>query len=173
MSFREYMNNNPAVMTGAAVAVLVICLGIVACQLTGGGPAGSGSQVIYFDVASGEIKLVEAVDSVESPVAGTENYRAAVATCEDECGEIEEGMDLEQLKANGMFVAFVERTATGRNANAFDDFGSNTDVRLIGDEYPDTWVPAGHPQNMVIQSLDGRCPGASSSFAKRCFLKKS
>lgn len=138
MSLRETLNNNPAAVTGGAVVVLLLCLFMVYCQLTGGGTSDYTAQLIYYDVANKQIKLVEWKEGPQpnSPLDGSPDvYEATLFSC-GECPEgpdgITDGMTLEDVKAKGMYPGWITKRDPNTEAEAFmnptmmcQPFGSN------------------------------------------------
>ncbi|MEO0474437.1 MAG: hypothetical protein AAF085_00510 [Planctomycetota bacterium] len=115
LELRKKLEENQSVVVIGLVVVILFCLGVVACQLMGGGPGAGSSDVrlVYFDMDSQTVRIIDHTypDLPTSPLEGTESvYIASVFSCED-CpkGKIKDGMTLEELKAEGMFVAWLEK----------------------------------------------------------------
>eukprot|EP00752_Nemacystus_decipiens_P015030 g13386.t1 len=114
-------------------------LGLVFCQLTGGG--GSFSQDVkltYFDVDSQTIRLVDHSypDIPASPLEGTDNvFLAIVFSCEEcEKGKIKDGMSPEDLKDNGMFIGWLERAPDGPDDEATARYGEGYLYRSLDND---------------------------------------
>lgn len=118
MSLREKLNNNPAVATGGAVIVLLLCLGLIMCTFMGGG--GSSVDIVYYDTEAKQLKLVKYTrdTTLDSPLAGTETYRAQLMTC-GECVEVKDGESLDEMKAKDMHVAYLMRDNPQPSAEDF------------------------------------------------------
>ncbi len=110
MNIREYLNNNPAVVTIAAVVLLLVCLGLIVNSLMG-----SSSQrdvdVWYYDVASGRLMVAK---SQLSPIEGEAGpamraYLFSCGDCEDKVDDIDNGMSYAELKAMGVHVGYVSK----------------------------------------------------------------
>ena len=164
MSLREKMNNNPAVATGASVVVLLICLLVIYCTFAGGGA--NRVDIVYFDVESKTVKLFEYKTGdapPTSPLAGSETYRAQLFTC-SECKEVTDGMTIDQLKAQDMFVGYLMRDSP--NA-AEDPFGETMEVRTVdGTKWIGADTEAG--TKLVNQAMAAGCP---SGNARQCGAK--
>ncbi|MEM6757242.1 MAG: hypothetical protein AAF586_08755 [Planctomycetota bacterium] len=83
MSVRSFLNNNPAVMTIAAIVVLLICLAVIYSNLAGGGGSGRIVDLYYYDTGTGELfsapaNSIAPIDAPSGPGAGV---RAHVYTC--------------------------------------------------------------------------------------------
>jgi len=118
LELRQKLEENQSLVIIGLIAVILFCLGLVMCQLIGGGSGSSSSEVklVYFDTTNQSIRLVDHEYSKnsaqpKSPLEGTTDvFLASVFGCED-CpkGKIKDGMTLEDLKANGMFVGWLEK----------------------------------------------------------------
>jgi len=118
MSVREYLNNNSAVATIAAVVILVIALGILVWSNKG--PSSGSTQVYFYDL--NEQKLLVAPASTQSPFEtesgdfayppglgpGPAGVMAFVYACES-CDGIEAGMSAVEVEAAGGEIAYVSR----------------------------------------------------------------
>lgn len=114
LELRQKIEENQSIIVIALIAVIVCCLGLVTCQMFGGGASYSSEvKLVYFDTENQSVRLVDheypAIPT--SPLEGTTDvFLATVFACE-ECpqGKIKDGMTLEDLKANGMFVGWLEK----------------------------------------------------------------
>ena len=169
MSVREYLNNNPAIMTGGAVLLLVVCLGAISCSLFGWGFGGGGAstfQLTYYDLESGTIKLIPASEGGGSPLEGSDQvFRVFIKTC-GECGPIKEGMTREELEAGDMFVSHLQTfpLLDRMDLGAMED---NTQVYYMLDEVP-TWYYISSPEGNSIMEDIGMHQCEDGSRAKEC-----
>lgn len=113
MAVREYLNNNPAVVTIAAIVLLIVCLALIVRQLLGGGGA-QVRDVYYFDTASGQVFIEEAVgfppiEAPSGPGNGVRAYIYSCGSCEDIAGDIDAGMSPADLAGLGATLLYVER----------------------------------------------------------------
>lgn len=124
---RQQMNDNPIYMYIAAGGLFFVCIMLVVCQFTGGGSGSSRTPLlIYFDTTNETIKLVKFDPSggnlPNSPLDGApETYAATIFVC-GECpkGAIKDGMTLEELKAAGLFIGWLEKV--DRSSASIDTF---------------------------------------------------
>ncbi|MFN3167604.1 MAG: hypothetical protein ACE37H_11120 [Phycisphaeraceae bacterium] len=168
MSLRETLNNNPAVVTGAAVVLLLVAVIILGKVLffSGGGGAVGNEQVIYYDVANKTIKLIERSTKdpyPDSPLDGSpDTYQASIFSC-GECGEITDGMTLDDLKAAGMFVGYLHQRDPGTENDP--EFNPTYKIRLFEGK---KWISAGDGRlYQVEEQIHRKCPGGQ--FANYCF----
>ncbi|MFI4860724.1 MAG: hypothetical protein ACIAXF_08605 [Phycisphaerales bacterium JB063] len=169
MSAREFFNNNPAIVTGASVLVLVLCLAAIACSLFGGLPSsGSGSvQLIYYDMSNNTIKLVPSSDRPGSPLAENEQaFRCFVMTC-GECGKIEEGMTADDIIANGMFISHLQTFPTADRMMGPGGMEDDTQVLMLSDENPQ-WYSMSSQDGMDIMRAVSTWQCEDGSTAKQC-----
>lgn len=164
MSVREFCNNNPAIITGGAVLVLVLCLSAIACQLFGGGTGPSSDvQLIYYDVSSSSILLVPAKDRPASPLADNANaYRTMILSC-GECGELSDGMSRADIEAAGMTIAYLNKDP---DANSTGDPMMDRDMYVSSVDAPDNWLSSLSTQGSELMGNVWNCPGGSR--AKPC-----
>lgn len=115
IELRKKLEENQLIVVVALILLILTSLTLVMCQFTGGGASGSTSKVelIYFDLGSQSIRLVEHRYPAQpkSPLEGTEDvFLATVFKCE-ECpdGSVKDGMSLADLKAEGMFIGWLEK----------------------------------------------------------------
>lgn len=115
LELRSKLEENQSIVVGGLLVVIIFCLGLVMCQLFGGGPSSYSSEVqlVYFDTTNQTIRVVdhEYPEPHASPLAGTTDvFFASVYSCE-ECpkGTLKDGMSLEELKSNGMFIGWLEK----------------------------------------------------------------
>lgn len=163
LQLREKLEENQSIVLIAVVGLIVFSLSLVVCQLTGGGAGSYSSEVelVYFDTESQTIRVVDHKYPAmpQSPLEGTENvFLASVYACE-ECpkGKLKEGMTPEDLKANGMFIAWLEKV----------DPNISEEMAMFGEGYMyrtlenDKWYKAtdrGYEQ--IVGALYDRCPTA-------------
>lgn len=127
MGLRETMNNNPAAVTGGAVVVMLLCLFLIYCQLSGGSTSYADAKLVYYDVKAKQVKLVTWGEGPQpdSPLADSADvFKARIFSC-GECGEITDGMSEADLKSKKMFVGWIEQ----RPAGSEDDPWMNTSIQ--------------------------------------------
>lgn len=118
LELRKKIEENQSIVSIGLIVLIIFSLGLTMCQIFGGG-SGPGSQevqLVYFDTTNQTIRIVEHEYSAQSaqpasPLEGTDDvFMASVFACE-ECpkGQIKDGMSLGDLKANGMFVGWLEK----------------------------------------------------------------
>ena len=168
MGLRETMNNNPAAVTGGAAVLLLLALLWLGKGLVfGGGSDGGTQQIIYYDVANKQIKLVDYDSKTypNSPLDGSpETYEAALLAC-GECPEdkIVDGMSLEDIKAAGMYVGWISRRDPGSDPEP--DFNPSMQFRSL--QSP-KWVSASSEAGFKLQDqLQRKCPG--KEHANQCY----
>ncbi|MEM9414157.1 MAG: hypothetical protein AAGA29_01605 [Planctomycetota bacterium] len=168
MGLREYANNNPAVMTGAAVLVLVLCLAAIACSFFGGfGMVDGSDKLVYYDMNAGTIKLVSSGDFPGSPLKDNDQaFRATVMSC-GECGEISDGMTPEALEANGMFIANLNAYPTTDQGAGSGDRAGGAMILLFGGENPQ-WHDTNSPEGIRASETVMNWPCENGGTATRC-----
>ena len=116
---------------GLVLPVLGLLLAV--STVTSGGDR--SIELAYFDVEAGQMVLVEyrAGDVLTSPIAGTQSYRVQLFTC-SECRVVTQGMTVQDLAAQDMFVGYLMRDAP---APADDEFAESIEMRLLDGE---EWV---------------------------------
>jgi hypothetical protein len=160
LELRKKLEENQSITIVALLVVILFCLSLVVCQLIGGGPGTSTTavQLVYYDLDSKTIKIVahEYPAQPTSPLEGTENvFMASVFACE-ECpeGQIKDGMSLEDLKAEGMFIAWLERI----DPNMTEEmamFGEGNSYRTLES---DRWYKTSEKgYERINQKLNDRC----------------
>ncbi|MBX2851294.1 MAG: hypothetical protein KTR15_06075 [Phycisphaeraceae bacterium] len=163
LELRKKLEENQSVAVVGLLVVIIFCLGLVMCQLTGGGPGSSTREfkLVYFDVDSQTIKIVDHKGPAQaaSPLEGTDNvFIASVFACEA-CpeGQIKDGMNLDDLKAEGMFIAWLERI----DPNMTDEmamFGEGRSYRTLEN---DRWYKTTEKgYELINKRLLDRCPKA-------------
>ena len=164
LELRKKLEENQSIVIGGLCVIILFSLGLVTCHLLGGPSQASYTnsvELVYFDTETKTIKLVEheypAIPA--SPLEGQENvYLASVYACE-ECpkGAIKDGMTLEEIEEEGMFIAWIERI----DPNATDEmalFGEGYSYRLPD---KDKWYSSSDPgYQKIIRELYERCPKA-------------
>ncbi len=179
MNVREYLNNNSALVTIAAVALLVISLGLIILNNRGNAPGGV-VDVYYFDLNTQ--KLVVAPSDRLSPFdggSGTFAYpdgehgsvvRAMVFAC-GECEGIRPDMSLAELEAAGGFIGYLqimtqrarelqERSQAGEELTEADFDIMYSQGNLIADVSGQRWFPEMSDQAMrIMDQASQRCAG--------------
>ena len=164
LELRKKLEQNQSVVVAALALVIFISMCLVVCHLVGGPGGGSHSndvRLVYFDTETNTIRVVDheypAIPA--SPLKGTDNvFLASVYSCED-CpeGAIKDGMTLDEIEEEGMFIAWLERI----------DPKANEDMALFGEGYEyrlpegDKWYKSADPgYQKIIRDLYERCPTA-------------
>ncbi|MEM6506464.1 MAG: hypothetical protein AAF711_13565 [Planctomycetota bacterium] len=163
LELRKKLEENQSIVLIALILVIVASLSMVFCHLVGGGPGSYSSTVelVYFDLDSETVRIVEHEypDMPTSPLEGTDSvYLASVYSCQ-ECpkGQIKDGMTLGDLKANGMFVAWIERIEPDiAHEQALS--GEAYAYRTLDDETWHSGIEQGYDK--VYQKMNRRCEGA-------------
>jgi hypothetical protein len=159
MSAREFFNNNPAVVTGGAVLVLVICLTLISCQLFGlGGGGASDQKVVYYDLSTDKLMLLNATDRPASPLEDNANaFRAMIHAC-GECGKIKDGMSQQELEDAGMFVAYLMEIPTREDMQMGP--GGMMGIQYLTLETRE-WYPEQSQEGQAIMVNAFTCPDGS------------
>lgn len=115
LELRRKLESNQPILLVSLIILIIFSLCLVVCQLAGGGQTSSSREVklVYYDLGRQAIRIVEHQypGIPASPLAGTDDvYQATVFACE-ECpkGTIKDGMTLDDLQAEGMFIGWIER----------------------------------------------------------------
>jgi len=128
MSMRDWMNNNPAIVTIGAVLVLVVCLVLIIMRVTGGNP--SRNMDLYFYDRNTE-KVFVATSKQDPPIeTDSGSYdgepagvRIHIYGC-GECDENFEGMTPEQIEEAEGMVGYLEKyTPDAKEAMQADNNG--------------------------------------------------
>lgn len=169
MSLREKLNNNPAVVTIMAVVLLAIAICILGYVLfIKGGRGGTGTeQVIYYDIKSNTIKLIDRPGTdpyPDSPMTDAPDaYHATIFSC-GECGEITDGMTADQLKQAGMFVGYIHMRDPG---TMFDpEMNPSSKYRPLEAK---NWYPSSSEQWMSVLDKISRCK--DGSYVNYCYAE--
>lgn len=109
MSFRDWINNNPAGMTTVAAIALALALVIILWQ-TGGTGMPSPPDVYYYDLEAEELFVAggNRLAPIETPAGGERGVRAHVYAC-DQCPGNLAGLTMDEIEAQGAFVGWIER----------------------------------------------------------------
>lgn len=156
---REKLAKNQLLTAGLLLLILIASLGLITYHFTSSGIRPAEVKLVYFDLKSQTIQIVNHTypDMPASPLEGTDDvFIASVYACDPKPdGTIKDGMTLEDLKANGMFIAKLEKIdpdVTGEAAI----FGKGTSYRTLTDE---AWHETDSPGHKAIQRmLKSRCP---------------
>jgi hypothetical protein len=115
LELRDKLEENQSIVVLGLVVLIVFCLSLVMCQVFGGGASSATSDVklVYYDLGNQTIRVVDHTypDLPLSPLEGTTDvFLASVFACE-ECpeGKVKDGMTMEELKAEGMFIGWLEK----------------------------------------------------------------
>lgn len=163
LELRKKLEENQSIAMSVLILIIVISLGMVVCHLVGGGSGSYSSTVelVYFDLESETIRVIkhEYPEMPTSPLKGTDNvFLASVYSCE-ECpkGLLKDGMTLDDLKQNGMFVAWLERIAP----EITDEMALSGEAYAYRTLEQDKWftgIEQGY--DSVHRQVQERCPGA-------------
>lgn len=114
MSLRDWMNNNSALVTIAAVVLLVVTLGWIILQAKGPSASRMKSQY-YYDLNTGTIFTADSSEMppIETPSGPDKTgkpagVRARVFACGD-CRRSYVGMTVAQIEEADAFIAFLEK----------------------------------------------------------------
>ena len=165
MGAREFMNRNSALVTIAAVVVLVVALGLIIMQSRGPRRSASPVDAYYFDMGSGRIFVsasaqIAPIDAPSGPYrespGGVRVYIFACAGCGDY-----EGMSVGQVRERGGHVAWLEmydpavkeQFTRGRQPGPMMMTG-----RLVKTVDAEHWVRSSSPEGMHLQEeAQGLC----------------
>ena len=142
--------------------VIVLCLGLAVCQLTGGrSNASRKAELVYFDLSSQTIRIVEHQypATPASPLPGTTDvFLARVYACED-CpeGVIKDGMTTADLESNGLFIGYLERYAPEPEEKPLMYAGGASYRALDNDQWHEL---ASQGYDQLIADVYKRCPKA-------------
>lgn len=151
----------PYVVVGLLL-VIVLCLSMVVCHFTGGpGNASDKVELLYFDLSSQTIRIVEHqyATAPDSPLPGTTDvFLARVFGCKD-CpeGVIKEGMTIEDLQSNGLFIGYLERYAPEPEEKPLMYSGGASYRALDNDQW---YELASQGYDQLIANVYKRCPKA-------------
>lgn len=185
--FRDFMNNNSALVTIVAVVVLVISLGVIIMNTRGPG-AVRAIDLYFFDLSTGQLFVASSdqippIDSPGGPLntpqgAKPAGVRAHVFAC-GECPDLK-GMNTEQVKAAGAYIAYLEMfTEQGKAAmtapapadgqgpppEMMMDPMQSTLVKRVEDPQ---WMPMySEPGYRLTESAVQQCPDGTPPIACR------
>ena len=178
MNIREYLNNNPAVVTIAAVVLLIVCLGFIVRQLLPGG-SGGPVDVWFYDLGNQQIFVESSdkyppIEAASGPNNGVRAYIFACGSCEELADQIEAGATFQQLAQAGLHVVYVskftdEAKAAMANPEANPEFAYEFEGQLvalvtdgqIGDWQPEYGGQAGQEdmwQRLLDERFEEICP---------------
>lgn len=159
---RETLNANPIITLGAAGVVVFICLMLVVCQFTGGGPASVSSyKVIYYDTSNKTLKVVDhnVSDGMHpSPMKGTTDvFEVMLFYCGESPGNVNvDGMTVEQLEEKGIFIGWLQKI----DPEQFDESIMSEGHMYRAVDGKD-WVPVYEPEvEKIINMPYQRCSDA-------------
>ncbi len=184
MGLRDTLNNNSAVVTVGAVAILVMALGILFYSQSGGtsGRVNVPQERYFYDLKDKTLYKVSMDTISPSPApSGGEGVEAFVMTCEDSCGGKDlSGMTAEQVAEQGFFIAYLERMSdrTRRQIEQAREKNPGSPAAMMGMEMmmdnqfrtvsDERWIPQSNPRFRQLQeSLMARCP--NKRYPTRCF----
>lgn len=113
MKVRDWMNNNSALVTIAAVVLLVISLGVIIMQTKGPGSVGP-IKLYFYDLNTGKLFVamsdqVPPIDAPSGPYGERGlpgGVRAHIYSC-GSCGNYD-GLTAEQVNQTGAYIAYLE-----------------------------------------------------------------
>ncbi len=159
MSIRSYLNNNPAIVTIAAIVLLLVCLGVIYRTLSGGGGGPRIVDIYFYDLGSGEVFIgpsdsLPPIDAPSGPYNGKPaGVRAYVFSCTD-CSD-----------ENSRFVGYLETytdeakaaLTSGEAPDAYEYYDGG---RLIKRPDEEGWARAESEEGFaLIESVSTLCPG--------------
>jgi hypothetical protein len=159
MNPREFLNNNPALVTIGAIVLLIICLAIIVIQLSGRG----GFEPVdlwYYDEGTGQLFIADTSEPapIDAPSGAGAGVRAVVYAC-GECPELDEGMNADAVEAAGAFIAYLEKYEP-MDAGAAEEeyYEQRTLIRTLDS---DQWISMETEEGMMMMEQDysNRCPG--------------
>lgn len=163
-NLRETLNDNPKIVYAVAVVLAVVCLMLVVCQMVGGSTPPLGSyQVIYYDTTNQQVRVVEHDASKgmhPSPLEGTTDvFEAAVF----HCGERPEGLDidgmtLQELEQNGLFIGWLQKTDAELEGDELQIMEGGYEYRRVGGTQ---WWSTNSPRvDQILRAPYERCEDA-------------
>jgi len=154
MSVRSFLNNNPAVMTIAAIVVLLICLAVIYSNLTGSSGSRRVVDVYFYNTASGELfsEPATSIPPIDTDSGAATGVRAHVYSC-GSCSADEWTVAYLEKFSDDARDAIVNNPESPEAAQAYDQ---GLLVRGIDDQ---EWHPVFSEQGMrVSESLANLCP---------------
>jgi len=162
LELRSKLEENQSVVVIALIVLIVFCLGLVMCQVFGGrSSVSSDVELVYYDLGNQTIKLVDHTYPAipKSPLEGTENvFLASVFKC-GECpkGTIKDGMTMQDLKSEGMFIGWLEKI----DPNASEEMAMFGEGNLYRSVESDRWYRAmDQGYEAITQRVYARCSDA-------------
>lgn len=159
---RKKTEGQPPYVVVGLLLVIVLCLGMAFCHLTGGrSNASRPVELVYFDLSSQTIRLVEHqyAAAPDSPLPGTTDvFLARVFGCKD-CPEglITEGMTIEDLESNDLFIGYLERYAPEPEEKPLMYAGGASYRSLDNDQW---YELSSEGYDQLIADVYKRCPKA-------------
>lgn len=173
MSARNYLNNNPAVVTIIAIVVLLVCLAVIWSQLGGGRGYSPITEIYFYDLNTGELFIAEAtaVAPIEAP-SGDFNglpagVRAHVYACDD-CGD-ESDREVAFLQMTPMEVKqrVEQARASGNEDQMYEAEMVMETASLVRAPDGTNWVPMlGEEGNEIMSRVGNMCV---DGWPKPCF----
>jgi len=157
MSVRSFLNNNPAVMTIAAIVVLLICLAVIYSNLTGSGGNRRIVDVYFYNIDTGDLyaEPANSIPPVDTDAGPGTGVRAHVYSC-GSCTPDEWTIAYLEKFSDDARDAIVNNPESMEAAQAYD---SGLLVRGLDDQ---EWVPVYSEQGMqVSEALANLCPAGS------------
>jgi hypothetical protein len=156
MSVRNFLNNNPAVMTIAAIVVLLICLAVLFRTVSGGGGGGPAGDGVYFynlntdEVFKQPFDAVPPVTTDSGPATGVRAYVYSCGAC----------------KPSEWTVAYVEmypeaaRDVIVNQPDSFAAYDALDSGRMVRTLDSEEWVPAQSQRGLdITDSIIDLCNG--------------
>ena len=183
MGLRDSMNNNSAVVTIGAVALLVVALLVLVMQFGGGSGtnklAASVKGFWFYDTGTNQF-YIASLDDIAPVIApsGKPGIQAMLFTC-DECGNRDlSGKTPADLEAEGMVLGyFTQLSKEGRKHMDMLQKGAPEGQRVMMDPQlmqmyrqvrvpnNDKWMPEMTASHITIEIMQNMCTG---SFPKTC-----
>jgi len=151
--FREWINNNSAVVTVAAVAILIVSLAVIINQGRGRSGPNTPGNAFFYDTVTKKVFTDDAtkIPPIQSP-DGNPAVRAHFFTCGD-CAD-------ESDRFLGYYEKYTDDVKAQLEANpqAFELYEMAYEGRLYSAD-GENWVTAESPDGIAItQALQGKCP---------------
>ena len=175
MSLRQTINNNPVAVTGVAVALLFVALGVMVLTTTASNSRG-GDRVYYYDLRTDEL-FVDRADQFP-PIQGPSGHRAGVQAYVFACGECPSrqelvGLSQQRIAENtNAFVGYFRRYSDRAqeilaSQKPFDERDSDDQAymaRMRGGELvrastDDQWIPAESDRGRSLRGEVMTCDG--------------
>lgn len=181
MNIREFLNNNSAAATIIAVVLLIVSLGIIV--LNSGGPSGGSIEMYYYDL-NAKTLMVESSSALPPIQTDSGDFngvgagvKAIIYSCSDACGSVKAGMSIDELRAAGADIAYLERYTAEAKALLERQLAGETldpateeqvlmnDVTEVSDITGERWMSMDSDAGLgMMQDLAEKCSGGTISY---------